>query len=114
MFTSAGHAITRSDEDDQFAVRFHVHPAIRVLRTDSPQSVTLTLPDGDTWTFASLQDDVVLEESVYLGSPEGPRRAIQIAIYGGAREVPRVLWSLTRGAPVGSEQAPETGRELPL
>ena len=36
---------------------------------------------------------MALEESVYLAGPDGPRRSVQIVIYGNARAVPRVHWT---------------------
>ena len=55
----------------------------------------LVLPNKDVWTFDSHEDRVELEESVYLGGSEGPRRTVQIVIHGRARQVPRVHWTFT-------------------
>ena len=48
------------------------------------------LPNSDVWTFNAHEDRVELEDSVYLSGTDGPRRAVQIVIYGQARRVPRV------------------------
>jgi uncharacterized heparinase superfamily protein len=58
----------------------------------------LTMPNRDVWTFNAHEDEVVIEESVYLASPEGPRRTVQLVIYGRARTVPRVVWTFTQMA----------------
>ena len=50
----------------------------------------LLLPNKDVWTFNATRTAVELEESVYLAGPDGPRRTVQIVIYGRARKVPRV------------------------
>ena len=60
-------------------------------------------------------DEPMLEESVYLGSTEGPRRTVQIVIYGRARAKPSVHWTLARSSAAASE--PRSGGaepELPL
>ena len=53
----------------------------------------LMLPNREVWTFNAYEDRVELEESVYLAGSDGPRRAVQIVIYGRARKVPRVHWT---------------------
>ncbi|HVX92178.1 MAG TPA: heparinase II/III family protein [Xanthobacteraceae bacterium] len=98
---------------DEFAVRFHLHPAIRANRLTDGHSVMLMLPNKDVWTFNAHEDEVEIEESVYLAGPDGPRRTVQIVIYGHARKVPRVYWTfihvpqLPTGGRRGRGQEPE-------
>ena len=54
----------------------------------------LMLPNREVWTFNAYEDRVEIEESVYLSGSDGPRRAVQIVIYGRARKIPRIHWSL--------------------
>ena len=68
----------------------------------------LVLPNKDVWTFDSHEDRVELEESVYLGGSEGPRRTVQIVIHGRARQVPRVHWTFTH---TPRQPAPKKGGE---
>jgi uncharacterized heparinase superfamily protein len=81
---------------DAFAVRFHLHPTIKANRLSDGHGVMLVLPDRDAWTFNAHEDLVEVEESVYLAGPDGPRRTMQLVIYGHARKVPRVNWTFTR------------------
>jgi len=78
---------------DAFAVRFHLHPALKANRHSDGHGVMLVLPNKDVWTFDAYEKRVDLEESVYLAGPDGPRRAVQIVIHGHAREVARVHWT---------------------
>ncbi|MFL9827013.1 heparinase II/III family protein [Rhodoplanes sp. SY1] len=78
---------------DEFAVRFHLHPTIRVARVDDGHGVMLTLPNRDVWAFLAHEDRVDIEESVYLGGRTGPRRTVQLVIHGHARRAPRVEWT---------------------
>jgi len=101
---------------DEFAIRFHLHPSIKASRLSDGRGVILLLPDRDVWTFATLAEKVELEESVYLSGPDGPRRAVQIAIYGHARKTPRIRWSFshTPPPPAGSRPTRPDEPELPL
>ena len=101
---------------DEFAVRFHLHPSIKASRLSDGRGVILLLPDRDVWTFSTLAEKVELEESVYLSGPDGPRRAVQIVIYGHARKTPRIRWSFshTPPPPAGSRPTRPDEPELPL
>ena len=76
----------------------------------------LLLPDREVWTFATLSDQVEIEESVYLAGSDGPRRAVQIVIYGHAREAPSVRWSFRHTPPAtpGGKVERADEPELPL
>jgi uncharacterized heparinase superfamily protein len=81
---------------DAFAVRFHLHPEIKATLEDDGRSAVLVLPNGEVWSFNAYQDEVAIEESVYLAGQDGPRRTHQLVIVGHARTVRQVAWSLTR------------------
>ncbi len=80
---------------DQFALRFHLHPTIKAVRNQESHGAMLTLPNKEVWTFNAYEDRVEIEESVYLSSNDGPRRTLQIVIYGRARKIARVQWTLS-------------------
>jgi uncharacterized heparinase superfamily protein len=101
---------------DEFAVRFHLHPALKASRLSDGYGVILMLPDREVWTFSSFGDPVQIEESVYLSAADGPRRTTQIVIYGRARERGKVRW-LFRHTPrsePGGRPDREAEPELPL
>ena len=101
---------------DEYAIRFHLHPAIKANRLSEGRGVILLLPDKEVWTFATQGETVHVEESVYLAGSDGPRRAVQIVIYGHARETAKVSWSFrhTRPAAPGSKPDRADEPELPL
>ena len=101
---------------DEFAVRFHLHPAIKANKLTDGRGVMLMLPDREVWTFNAHEDRVELEESVYLSGSDGPRRTVQMVIYGRARKVPRVHWSFSYVTPSGGARGRrgEDTPELPL
>ena len=101
---------------DEFAIRFHLHPSVKANRHSDRHGVMLTLPDRDVWTFSAYEDPVEIEESVFLGGPDGPRRTVQIVIYGHARTQAKVQWTLghTRRGSRGQREARADEPELPL
>ena len=80
---------------DDFALRFHLHPAIRATRVADGHGAMLVMPNRDVWTFHAHEDLIELEDGVFLGGADGSRRTFQIVIRGHARQAPRVRWSFT-------------------
>jgi uncharacterized heparinase superfamily protein len=101
---------------DEFAIRFHLHPAIKASRLADGRGVILLLHDRDLWTFATLADVVELEESVFLAGNDGPRRTVQIVIYGRAGQSSAVRWSFRHTPPAAPGARPDRAQEpeLPL
>jgi len=116
LFVLAGNIKKSSGAGDEFAIRFHLHPAVKASRLTDGKGVMLMLANKDAWTFDAYENQVALEEGVYLAGSDGPRRTVQIVIYGHARETQRVHWSFTRAAP--ADTGPRRDRtdepELPL
>ncbi|MGY3388923.1 putative heparinase superfamily protein [Bradyrhizobium sp. USDA 3311] len=82
--------------DADFAVRFHLHPAVKASRLSDARGVMLVLPNRDVWTFEALDDKVDLEDSVFLAGNDGPRRTAQIVVRQDARQAPSLRWSFVR------------------
>ncbi len=103
-------------DQDQFALRFHLHPSVKASRLQDSHGAMLMLPNKEVWTFNAYEDRIELEESVYLAGNDGPRRTLQIVIYGHARNVSRVQWTFSMIA--ASPLPPRRGRgeepKLPL
>jgi uncharacterized heparinase superfamily protein len=115
-FTDAVGGEPGGSAPDDYAVRFHLHPGIKASRLSDGRGVILLLPDKEVWTFATLADAVQIEESVYLSTSEGPRRTVQIVIYGNARTAPAVRWSFRHTPPAtpGARLEKLDEPELPL
>jgi len=100
---------------DQYAIRFHLHPAVKATRLNDGRAAMLVLPDREVWNFTAFDDAVELEESVFLAGSDGPRRAVQLVIYGRAGSVPKVRWAFVRsGPPERSTTSTAEEPELPL
>jgi uncharacterized heparinase superfamily protein len=116
LFMPPDDSLLPADALDEFAVRFHLHPGVKATRQTDGRAVVLVLPNREVWHFDSHEDRLELEESVYLGGQDGPRRTFQIVITGQARKVGRVHWTLNRAPPSGPDRARAPGEEpeLPL
>ncbi len=82
--------------DTDYAVRFHLHPAVKASRLSDARGVMLVLPNRDVWTFEALDDKVELEDSVFLAGNDGPRRTAQIVIRQDSQNAPSIRWSFVR------------------
>jgi uncharacterized heparinase superfamily protein len=90
---------------DEFAVRFHLHPTVKATRLTDGHGVMLMTASKEVWTFNAREDQVELEDSVYLAASEGPRRTVQMVIHGHARTASRVQWSLQQANPSATASA---------
>jgi len=100
---------------DEFALRFHLHPGVKATPLTDGHGVILILPNKDVWNFSSHEDRLELEDSVYLGGAEGPRKTFQIVITGQARKVGRVHWTLAQSPqPAGARRGRGEEPQLPL
>jgi uncharacterized heparinase superfamily protein len=68
------------------------------------------------WSFTAYEDRVEVEESAYLAATDGPRRTVQIVIYGQARKTASVRWTFAHAerAEPNSRRGAEMEPELPL
>ncbi len=74
-----------------FAVRFHIHPDVRVSRLEGG-GILLKLSNGEGWRFRCGGGLLEVEESVYLGGGV-VRRSSQLVIAGHLREAQtEVAW----------------------
>jgi len=101
---------------DEYAIRFHLHPAVKASRLSDGYGVIMVLPDKEVWTFNTYGDAVEIEESVFLSAADGPRRTAQIVVYGHARQKAKVRWCFrhTPPAPAGQHHDLAEEPELPL
>ena len=101
-----------------YALRFHLHPAVKASRLSDARGVMLVLPNRDVWTFEALDDKVELEDSVFLAGNDGPRRTSQIVIRQDSHHAPSIRWSFARSTSSPSATAARRSArhepELPL
>jgi len=70
-----------------FAIRFHVHPDVRLSLAQGGGSVILKLANGEGWRFRCGGGKLSVEASIYFGSGVA-RRAEQLVISGSIKNEP--------------------------
>ncbi len=80
-----------------YSVRFHLHPSVQATLSQGGGACLLRMPRGEGWRFRTQDMEIALEQSIYFGRPEEPRRSLQIVLNGvtGA-EGTTALWWLQR------------------
>jgi len=77
-----------------YAIRFHIHPDVRVSLAQDLRSAILKLPNGEGWRFRWGGGALSIEESIYLGAGVA-RRAEQLVITGEVADQPvECAWAL--------------------
>jgi uncharacterized heparinase superfamily protein len=80
------------------AARFHLHPLIGAEYDPGPQSVILTLPGGEIWSFRAVGGATRLEEGVYLDPGQlMPQRTSVVVVRAEVVEyLGQITWSFAR------------------
>ncbi|MEM8744279.1 MAG: heparinase II/III family protein [Pseudomonadota bacterium] len=101
------------ENNGEFAIRFHLHPDARAELSQDRRTAVISLPDQDGWALSLLQGILSLDESVYLADPKGPRRTLQIVIYGfmGTANEANIGWTLERLTKPSEKETPENAKE---
>lgn len=80
-----------------FKVRFHLHPEVRASMIQDGSAVLLRTAGGGGWRFIGAGGTLALEDSVYLGASDMPRRTLQIVVAGSPHEAGgQVKWAFRR------------------
>jgi uncharacterized heparinase superfamily protein len=93
----SGNPPNRSGKDE-FAIRFHLHPAVHATVREDGKSVIMELPDGERWEFETDAPEIALEESILFVDARGSRATDQIVIYGRVQHISTVSWQIHRTA----------------
>jgi uncharacterized heparinase superfamily protein len=105
----------RTPVDAPVAVRFHLHPMVKASRVRDGKAVLLVLPNRTAWEFTADDVEITLEESVFLGGADGPRRTEQIVLHGRTRATPVFRWRFEKRArEPGSPRGDAGSAGLPL
>lgn len=94
-----GHESIVGPRGRDFAVRWHLHPAVQAALSQGGDTALLRTPSGNGWRLrleGAFAHELSLESSIYCGGPL-PRRTLQLKASGRTREDQTTLgWSLTR------------------
>lgn len=80
-----------------FAIRFHLHPDVKVSLAQNGMSALIQLGNGQGWRFRCAGAAMSLGESIYLGLPGQTKRCEQIVLSGTVQPEGAVIkWGVTR------------------
>ena len=113
-FTSPSGGAMAKGGRDAYAIRFHIHPAVRTSRLQGGHAVLLALPDGSAWEFETDGPEVDIEESIRLSDIRGSRRAEQIVVHVRATRQAQVRWQFRRTSEAGGRRPIDGGEGGPL
>ncbi len=102
--------------DNEYCIRFHLHPAVRATRAKDGNTILLSLPNHVGWRFNASGARISLEDSIYLADSDTPRRSRQIVIHGHVNDAPVVKWAFKKMSKVTSppNQPADQALQLPL
>ena len=87
----------RRSENVNFAVRFHLAPAVEVTSTADGQGALLRIRGGSVWQFRCRGGQLGIEDSIWLDGESKPHSSLQLVITG---ETPpqgmSIGWTLKR------------------
>jgi uncharacterized heparinase superfamily protein len=84
------------DKPLDFAVRFHIHPAVSLKLVRDGQAVLLGMPDESRWLFDAQNLAVEIEESIFFAAADGPHSCGQIVVYGRTDTLTDIGWTFRR------------------
>lgn len=80
-----------------FAVRLHLHPGIQISVIRQGEEALLRARSGTGWRFCVQGAMIEIEESIYCGNGEVPRKTQQIVLRGTTQELSTAIsWELRR------------------
>lgn len=87
-----------SGRPHHYAIRFHLHPTVKVSMVSGGSEALLKTKSGTGWRFfASGSYNVRLEDSIYLGKGAEPRKTKQIVLEGETTApMTTVKWAIQR------------------
>ncbi|WP_342640657.1 heparinase II/III family protein [Rhodoligotrophos ferricapiens] len=100
--------------DTPFAIRFHLHPSVKVMTARDGLSVSLVLPNRVGWKFSARGASLEVQDSVYLPGLATPRRTQQIVLTGRVGLNRTVKWAFKRIDKPATTSHRDPGPELPL
>ena len=120
LFAPMGSVPIRRDQVP-FAIRFHIHPKVRVSLSQDKSSALLVVNGKSGWRFRTDGGQVSLEDSVYLATGVSPVKTQQLVIYGaafcdsdGESRSNRVRWSFRKLKPTegNKPRSPQTQTDI--
>lgn len=79
-----------------YALRFHIHPSVRLQSVLDGRAVLFDLPDNSRWVFNAHDSRIEIEESIFFAATDGPHPCEQIVVYSRTDQAAQIAWSFRR------------------
>jgi uncharacterized heparinase superfamily protein len=86
----------RQRAEFDYALRFHLHPLVRVALSEDRKNAFMLLPSKAIWQFEASGYDIELEETIFFASTDGLRRSEQLVIRAHTGVQGSIAWSLRK------------------
>ncbi|MBW3099157.1 heparinase II/III family protein [Pseudohoeflea sp. DP4N28-3] len=95
LLEADGTALEAWDEEDEAAIRFHIHPKIKLSESEDG-SILLTTPEGAQWQFSCDTVWPTIESDVHFADIAGARVSEQIVLAFTKDAYSGIEWQLAR------------------
>lgn len=80
-----------------YSIRFHLMPNCNCAITNNEKKVIIKTKKGNAWYFESLENKIIVDESIYIGDGESPVESKQIILSGKTTKQKNVInWMLKK------------------
>lgn len=95
-FTAPDETELRYSTRDRVAVRFHLHPEVKVAKSAEKENTCLLVTrSGIKWQFSCVEVEPGIEESIFFATSSGAsRKARQLVLHFNASNLSKVNWSI--------------------
>lgn len=76
-----------------YALRFHIHPSVRLQSAREGRAVLLDFPDDSRWVFTAQDSRIEIEESAFFAVTDSPRSSEQIVVHCRTDERTQIAWA---------------------
>ena len=85
-----------NSKDIKFDIRFHLHPDVKVMKTQDNKSILIELED-EGWKFNCENYDINIDNGLYLGIKNLYKENQNIYISGISTEENKIIkWEITK------------------
>jgi uncharacterized heparinase superfamily protein len=104
-------ASTKASKAHSYALRFHIHPTVRLQSVLDGKAVLLDLPDNSRWVFSAHESRIEIEESICFAATDGPRPSEQIVIHSSTDQATQIAWAFRRFEDKGAVELEQESAE---
>jgi uncharacterized heparinase superfamily protein len=83
----------KAENSCPYALRFHIHPSVRLQSALEGRAVLLDFPDDSRWVFTAQDRRIEIEESAFFAATDSPRPCEQIVVHCRTDEKTQIAWA---------------------